>query len=104
MTPGEFSFAAYGVTEGAKLDIAFKGTGYCPSACRGVVEKVYPRFALVRARHYRVTIHYANLLTGAASVQAAQGPDPFQKVVWLPSVIEEMELEGRRPRKRAAGK
>ncbi len=102
MTPKEFSFAAYGVTAGAKLDIAFKGTGYYPPACRGVVEKIYSCFALVKTRHYRVTVHYTDLLTGTASVQPAQGPDPTQRVVWLPSVIEKMELEGRRSRKRAA--
>ncbi len=102
MKPEEFSFAAYGVTEGVKLDIVFKGTGFYPPACRGVVEKVYPRFALVKTKHYRVTVHYTELLTDTAIVQPAQGPDPAQKVVWLPGVAEKMELEGRRPRKRAA--
>jgi hypothetical protein len=103
MTPREFSFAAYGVTEGAKLDVVFKGTGFYPPACRGVVEKVYPRFAVIKTKHYRVTVHYTDLLTGTAGVQSAQGPDPFQKVVWLPGVAEKMELEGR-PKKRAAGR
>ena len=104
MTPGGFSFASYGVAEGAKLDITFKGTGFWPTACRGKVEKVYPCFALVKARHYRVTVHRADLLTGTASVQPAQGLDLTRKVVWLPSVIEKAELEGRLPRKRAAVK
>jgi hypothetical protein len=103
MKPEEFSFAAYGVTEGAKLDVVFKGTGFYPPACRGVVEKVYPRFAVIKTKHYRVTVHYTDLLTGTASVQAAQGPDPFQKVVWLPGVAEKTELEGR-PKKKAAGR
>lgn len=104
MTPGEFSFVAYGVVEGAKLDIVFKGTGFWPTACRGKVEKVYSCFAVVKTRHYRVTIHFTDLLTGTANVQPAQGPDMTRKVVWLPSVIEKVELEGRRPRKRAAVK
>lgn len=102
MKPEEFSFAAYSVTEGAKLDIVFKGTGYYPPACRGKVDEVHPRFAVIKTKHYRVTIHYTDLITGTASVQPAQGPDPFLKVVWLPGVAEKMELEGRRPRKRAA--
>lgn len=104
MKPEEFSFAAHGVTEGMKLDVVFKGTGYHPPACRSKVENVYSCFALVKTRYYRVTIHYTDLLTGTASVQPAQGLDPFQKVIWLPSVIEKAELEGRQPRKRAAGR
>lgn len=88
MKPEEFSFSTYGVVKGAKLDITFKGTGYYPPACRGVVEKVYPHFAMVRTKHYRVTIHYTDLITGTASVQPAQGADPAKNVVWLPESWE----------------
>ncbi|MCL6558334.1 MAG: hypothetical protein K6U74_05945 [Firmicutes bacterium] len=101
MKQGEFSFPAYGVKVGAVLDVVFKGTGYYPPACRGVVEKVYPRFAVLKTKHYRVTIHYADLVAGTASVQAAQGPDPFLKVVWLLGGVEKKELEGRLKKKAA---
>lgn len=102
MKPEEFRFSSYGVTEGAVLDVSFSIFGVYPKECRGVVEKVYPRFAIVKTRRYRVTIHYTDLLTGTASVQPAQGPEKIGNVVWLPSAIEKTELEGRRPRKRAA--
>jgi len=101
MTPKEFSFAAYGVTEGAKLDISFRNVGVWPRECRGVVEKVYPCFALVKTRHYRVTIHYTDLLTGTASVQPAQGQQRTSNVVWLPESWERAEKP---VRKKAAGR
>lgn len=60
---------------GAKIDVSFHNQDIYPKECRGVVEKVYRCFAVVKARRYRVTVHYTDLLTGTASVQPAAGPD-----------------------------
>jgi hypothetical protein len=95
----EFSFVAYGVVEGAKLDVTFRTRGFWPPACRGVVEKVYPRFAVLKTKHYRVTIHFTDLLNGTASVELAQGPEKTGNVVWL---LEAWERAERPAQKRAA--
>lgn len=101
MKPEEFRFSNYGVTEGAVLDLSFSIYGVYPKECRGVVEKVYPRFAVVKTWRYRVTIHYTDLLTGTASVQPAQGQQRTSNVVWLPESWERAEKP---VRKRAAGR
>lgn len=103
MKPEEFRFSNYGVTEGAVLDVFFHNQGVYPNDCRGVVEKVYPRFAVVKARRCRVTIHFTDLLTGTISVQPAQGPEKTGNVVQLPGAVERAELK-RRPRKKAAAR
>jgi len=72
--PEEFSFDTYGVIEGMKIDVTFHNQGIYPKECRGRVEKVYRCFAVVKTRHYRVTVHYTDLLTGTASVKPAVGP------------------------------
>lgn len=76
MKPKEFSFSAYGVREGAKLDVVFKGIGYYPPACRGVVEKVYPRFAVLKTKHFRVTCTTPTLLRARPACRLRRGRIP----------------------------
>lgn len=56
-----------------------------------MVEKVCPRFALLKTEHYRTTVHYTDLLIGAAKVEPVRGAERDRKVVWLPENWERTE-------------
>jgi hypothetical protein len=68
-------FEAAGIIPGTYIQVVYAAKGYYPPRFSGVVEKIYPLFAVVRVvpGGYRACIHLRDITTGVIKVGVTGG-------------------------------